>query len=267
MRCDDILKKLEEEYPLDCAEEWDNPGLLVGRRNRDVHRVMIALDATEETIREAIDAEADLMITHHPLLFHSIREVNDDTFTGRRILALIEHEISYYAMHTNFDVLGMAHINEKQLDLQDTHVLDVTRESDGIVEGIGRVGFLPEAMTLTELAEYVRRRMDLDAVRCYGPEQKEGAEEPVIERAAVCGGSGKSMIDPAIEEKAQVLITGDIDYHSAIDALARGLFIIDAGHYGTEYAFISYMKKKMEKLFPELSVFSAKIRHPYQVIS
>lgn len=267
MRCDDILKKLEEEYPLDCAEEWDNPGLLAGRRNREVRRVLVALDATEETIREAIDAEADLMITHHPLLFHSIREINDDTFIGRRILTLIEHEISYYAMHTNFDVLGMAHINEKQLDLQDTHVLEVTREVDGIVEGIGRVGFLPETMTLTDFAEYVRTRMGVDAVRCYGPEQKEGSGETLISRVAVCGGSGKSMIDAAIEEKAQVLVTGDIDYHSAIDALAGGLCIIDAGHYGTEYAFISYMTKKMKKLFPELIVTGAKIRQPYQVIS
>ena len=158
-------------------------------------------------------------------------------------------------------------INEKQLDLQDTHVLEMTREIDGIVEGIGRVGFLPEPMTLTDLAEYVRSRMGLEAVRCYGPEQKEGAEETVISRVAVCGGSGKSMIDPAVEEKAQVLITGDIDYHSAIDALAQGLCIIDAGHYGTEYAFISYMKKKLEKLFPELIVTGARIRQPYQVIS
>ena len=75
------------------------------------------------------------------------------------------------------------------------------------------------------------------------------------------------MIDPEDEEKAQVLITGDIDYHSAIDALAQGLCIIDAGHYGTEYAFISYMKKKLEKLFPELIVTGARIRQPYQVIS
>jgi len=267
MRCDDILKKLEEEYPLNCAEEWDNPGLLAGRRNREVHRVFIALDATEETIREAIDAEADLMITHHPLLFHSIREVSDDTFTGRRILALIEHEISYYAMHTNFDVLGMSYINEKQLDLQDTRVLDATRESDGIVEGIGRVGFLAEPMTLEDLAEYVRTCFGLDAVRCYGPAHTERSEETLVSRVAVCGGSGKSMIGPALEEKAQVLVTGDIDYHTAIDALAQGLCIIDAGHYGTEYVFISYMKKKLEKLFPDLVVTGAKIRQPYQVIS
>ena len=267
MRCDDIIKKLEEEYPLNCAEEWDNPGLLVGRRNREVRKVLVALDATEETIRQAIENEADLMITHHPLLFHSIREVSDDTFIGRRILTLIEHEVSCYAIHTNFDILGMAHINEKQLDLQNSRVLGITQESGGIVEGLGRVGELPEIMSLTETAEYVRERLNLDAVRCYGPEDAGEAGERVIHRIAVCGGAGKSLIDDAIEEQAQVLVTGDIDYHTAIDALARGLYLIDAGHYGTEYGFMSYLKNKLQILFPDLIVTTAKIRHPYQVIS
>ena len=75
------------------------------------------------------------------------------------------------------------------------------------------------------------------------------------------------MIDDAIDEHAQVLVTGDIDYHSAIDALARGLYIIDAGHYGTEYEFIPCMKKKLEKLFPDLMVSGARVKQPYSVIS
>lgn len=266
MRCDDILKKLEEEYPLDCAEEWDNPGLLLGRRNREVRRVLVALDATEETISQAIEEEADLLITHHPLIFHGLREISDDTFLGRRILTLVEHEISCYAMHTNFDVLGMAQINEKQLGLNDTRVLSVTREVEGVVEGLGRIGELPEAMTLSETAEYVRRNMHLEAVRCYGLSETEAVGEKTIRRIAVCGGSGKSLIDDAINEHAQVFVTGDIDYHSAIDALARGLYIIDAGHYGTEYVFISCMKKKLEKLFPDLHVTGAAVRQPYTVI-
>ena len=267
MRCDEILKKLEEEYPLSCAEDWDAPGLLVGRRNREVRKVLVALDATEETIREAIDKEADLLITHHPLLFHSIREVNDDTFIGRRILAMIEHEISYYAMHTNFDILGMAQLNEQQLDLQDAHVLETTQEIDGIVEGFGRVGMLPEPMTLRETADYVRDRLQLGSVLCYGLEEKDDEEEePRIECLAVCSGSGKGMVGQALEAGAQILVTGDVDYHTAIDALAQGLFIIDAGHYGTEYGFIAFMTAKLKKLFPDLEVEAARIHHPYQVV-
>ena len=268
MRCEELIKKLEEEYPLNVAEDWDNPGLLVGRRHREVSRVLVALDATEETIGQAIDSEADLIVTHHPLIFRSVSQVTDDSFIGRRILAMIEHGISCYAMHTNFDVLGMAHLNEKQLSLQDTHVLCVTRESDGIVEGLGRVGDLEEPMTLRQTAAFVRRSLGIDAVRCYGLEEREEGDsgEKQIQRIAVCGGSGKGMVQAALDEGAQVLVTGDVDYHTAIDALAQGLNIIDAGHYGTEYGFIAYMGKKMRKLFPELDVIEARTHHPFEVI-
>lgn len=267
MRCDEIIKKLEEEYPLECAEEWDNPGLLVGRRNRDVRKILIALDATEETIRQAVDQGADMLITHHPLLFRSIKNVTDETFTGRRILALIENNITYYAMHTNFDVLGMSRLNEQQLELKNTRVLDVTVETDGILEGIGRVGEWEEPMTLRQTAEFVRDRLGLQAVRCYGLKEGSEEEEEMISRAAICGGSGKSMIGPAIEEEAQVLITGDIDYHTAIDALAQGLYIIDAGHYGTEYGFISYLAERLQKLLPEIEIAEASVHHPFQVVT
>ncbi|MEE1114588.1 MAG: Nif3-like dinuclear metal center hexameric protein [Eubacterium sp.] len=272
MRCNDIIKKLEEEYPLTCAEEWDNPGLLVGRRNREVRKIYVTLDATERPLKAAIDWGADLIISHHPLLFKSVKQINDDTFIGRRIIAMIENDISYYAMHTNFDVLGMAHVNERQLELADTRVLDITRDEDGVVEGIGRVGYLPIEMTLSETAEYVRKKLKLPTVRCYGLHEDANGdiigdeEAEKISRVAICGGSGKSVVSRAIEEGAQVLITGDIDYHTAIDALAQGLHIIDAGHYGTEYCFIEYMTKKLQKLFPECEVKGAEIRQPYAVV-
>ena len=272
MRCEEIIQRLEQGYPLSCAEEWDNPGLQVGRRNREVRKIFVALDATEQTIREAVEWGADLMITHHPLLFHSIKQVNDDSFIGRRIITLIENDVNCYAMHTNFDVLGMAELNENQLNLQNAHVLDVTRENEGVEEGIGRVGDLEEPMTLYDFSVTVRRAFGLSTVRCYGLKELEENEEEsgddglLVSRVAVCGGSGKSLIDRAIDEGAQVLVTGDVDYHSAIDAMARGLYIIDAGHYGTEYCFIDYMVKKLTKLFPECKVRGAKIIPPFTVI-
>ncbi|MEE8886693.1 MAG: Nif3-like dinuclear metal center hexameric protein [Eubacteriales bacterium] len=270
MRSEEIMNRLEEEYPLGSAEEWDNPGLLVGRRNREVKRVFIALDATEETISQAVDFGADMMITHHPLLFHSVKQINDDTFIGRRILTLIENDITYYAMHTNFDVIGMAQINEKQLGLENTKVLDVTGDNQGVDEGIGRVGDLPHSMTLEDAAAYVRKCLGLSTVRCYGLSDEEENKNPDdkirVSRCAVCGGSGKSVVDKAIAENADILVTGDIDYHTAIDALAQGLYIIDAGHYGTEYCFIDYMVKKMQRLFPEVETRGAKVQQPYMIV-
>ena len=268
MKCDEILKKLEEEYPLSVAEEWDNPGLLIGHRDWDVHKVLVALDATEATIREAIEMNADLIVTHHPLLFHRIRSVSSDTFLGRRILAMIENNIACYAMHTNFDVLGMSRLNEDQLNLQHARVLQVTGETDGIEEGLGRVGEWDTPRTLCEAADYVRKQLHVDAVRCYGLEDiVEGEPERLYTRVAVCGGSGKSMVPYALEEGAEILVTGDIDYHTAIDALAQGLFIIDAGHFGTEFGFVSYMTQKMRRLFPDLIVEEAKEQPPYKVIT
>ena len=272
MNCEEIIARLEEEYPLDYAMDWDNSGLQVGRRSREVRKIYVALDATEEAISDAVEFEADLLITHHPLLFHSIRQVNDDTFIGRRILAIIEHEITCYSMHTNFDVLGMGGMNRRQLGLEHCRVLDVTRENEGVEEGIGRVGELKEPMTLRETARFVRNSLQLQAVRCYGLEdsssegETEEEETQMIRRVAICGGSGKSVVDAAIREGAQVLVTGDIDYHLAIDALARGLHIIDAGHYGTEYGFIDFMVQKLGRLFPDCKVKGAPVKQPYQAV-
>ncbi len=269
IKCDEIIRRLEDEYPLASAEEWDNPGLLVGRRDREVRKIYVTLDATDRTIDEAADWGADLILSHHPLLFKGIKSVTDDTFIGRRVITMIENDISYYAMHTNFDVLGMAKLNQRQLQLEDAHVLDVTSDHDGVEEGIGRIGYLPEEMTLEQTAEYVRQSLSVPDVRCYGYEEEIRLNPDVkriISKIAVCGGSGRSVVAKAIEEGADVLVTGDIDYHTAIDALAQGLFIIDAGHYGTEYCFIEYMTKKLQKLFPEIKVKGARIVQPFTVI-
>ncbi|MDO4489734.1 MAG: Nif3-like dinuclear metal center hexameric protein [Lachnospiraceae bacterium] len=259
MKCNEIIRRLEEEYPVSAAESWDNPGLLVGRADREVKKIFVALDVTDETLEQAILSGADLMITHHPLIFGSLKQVNDQSVIGRRVLGLIEHQISYYAMHTNFDVRGMADINEQQLGLTGTEVLEVTGENNGKPEGIGRVGELPEEMTLKALSASVKAGMGIPSVLLYGDEEKR------VRRVAVSSGSGKSMVPAAMKAGAQVLVTGDVDYHTAIDAVACGLHIIDAGHYGTEYCFIAFMKEKLQQLFPELTVSGAEICFPFTV--
>ena len=260
MICEEILKRLEEEYPSSCAEEWDNQGLLVGRRSGKVRKIFVALDVRNETLEEACTWGADLMITHHPLIFESIRKVNEDTFIGQRILKLIEHRISYYAMHTNFDVHGMAELNERQLGLVNARVLMKTGDNKGEPEGIGRVAELLEPMVLTVLAKHVKRCMGLPDIRYYG------ASELPITKVAVCGGAGKNVVQEALNAGAEALITGDIDYHTAINALAQGLHILDAGHYGTEYCFISYMTDRLSHMFPECQVKGAEVEMPYTVI-
>jgi dinuclear metal center YbgI/SA1388 family protein len=259
MTCEEIIRKLEEEYPLSCAEDWDNPGLLVGRRDREVRKIYVALDVTEELLEEAAAWGAELIISHHPMIFGSIKQVNSDTFLGRKILTLAENRMCCYAMHTNFDVRGMADLNARQIGLQEAEVLLVTGEKDGECEGIGRIGRLERPVTLKELAGIVKRSMGLPDVRCYGQEDRS------VSRIAVSGGSGKMAVRDALKAGAEVLVTGDIDYHMAIDAMAEGMCLIDAGHYGTECGFIAFMAERLRALFPECEVKEAGVVQPFRV--
>ena len=258
MKCREIIEVLERYYPRSAALGWDNVGLLIGSKEKEVQKIFVALDVTDETLEEAVTAGADMIITHHPMLFSAVKKITADDFIGRRIIRLIQKDIAYYAMHTNFDVKGMADLNADALDLRECTVLDETGvNEDGNSEGIGRAGVLEREMELSEFAAFVKRRFGLNGVLVYG-ETKEK-----ISRAAVSGGSGKSMVQAALAKGGQVLVTGDIDYHTAIDAAAQGLCIVDAGHYGTESMFIGYMKQRLGELFPDIEVETARIRQPF----
>ena len=260
MKVKKLTDWLTAQYPPSMAEDWDNVGLLVGDDTREVSHVFLALDLTEDTLEQAITAGADMIITHHPMIFGGIKKINNHSFTGRRILELIRNDIQYYAMHTNYDVLGMADMSADYLDLTDREVLSVTAETENGLEGFGRVGNLPSEMTLKECGEFVKKALSLNDVKIYGdPEQK-------VRKAAICTGSGKSMISDVLAKGADVYVTGDIDHHTGIDTVAEGLTIIDAGHYGTEYIFMEAMKEKLNKAFDDLKITCAKVKSPYTIL-
>ena len=260
MKAYELTSWLEKKYPSDAAEDWDNVGLLAGDDTNEISHVFLALDLTEETLAEAIEDGADMIITHHPMIFSGIKKINNHSFTGRKILTLIQKGIVYYAMHTNYDILGMADLSARYLELSDTKVLCATGEKDGEPIGFGRVGNLPCEMTLKEYALLVKKNLKLSDVKVYGN------LEQTVKTAAVCTGSGKSMIQDVLAAGADVYVTGDIDHHTGIDTVAQGLAIIDAGHYGTEYIFMEDMKERLAKAFPELTVSCAKVRSPYTIL-
>lgn len=260
MKCYEIIEKLESLSPTTFAEEWDNVGLLAGRRDKEVRTIYIALDATDEVVGEAVRLGADLLLTHHPLIFRKINRVNTDDFIGRRICELIRNDISYYAMHTNFDVMGMADAAADELSLGDRQVLNVTYEDDISKEGCGRVGRLQKRMSVAELAELVKEKFHVPNVRVFGD------MGDVVEMAAVMPGSGGDYIRDALNAGADVMITGDVDHHEGIDAVAQGITVIDAGHYGIEKLFIPYMEEFMKRELPGLQIYKAKIREPFTVV-
>lgn len=260
MRCSEIIQVIEASYPRAAALGFDNVGLLVGRADKETDKVYLAVDATDAVIEHAIAAGAGMLITHHPLIFSPMKSVTGGDFVGRRVIRLIENDISCYAMHTNYDVLKMGKLAAQILELDNTRVLDVTMEKDGAEEGIGRVGSLKKEMSLEECCIYVKHKLNLGSLKVFGDMDRK------VFRLAVSPGSGKSAVDPAIAAGADVLVTGDIGHHEGLDAVARGLAVIDAGHYGTEYIFLDDMNRFFGSRLPGIETVVEPVVHPFQVI-
>lgn len=241
MKCLELIRKLEELSPPMYAMEWDNSGLLVGGMEQEIHKVLLSVDVTDEVIDEAIAHGVDMIIAHHPLIFRKIKRVVAEDLTGRRILRMVQHSIACYCMHTNFDIMGMADEAADMLGLNGAEVLDVTYEDDLSKEGIGRYGYLKNNSTLLELGEHVKRVFKPEHVTLYGD-----LDAPMV-KVAISTGSGSDMVPLAIAAGCDAIITGDIGYHCALDAIAEGLCIIDAGHFGLEKIFIPYMKTYLER--------------------
>ena len=264
MICKEVMRKLEERWNPSYALEWDNVGLLVGREEKEIKKIFTALDATEETIAQALEFGADLLITHHPMIFSPVKKVTSADFIGRRLITMIQADLCYYAMHTNYDVLGMAELSGDKMNMKDAEILEVTAEGDigeeDEPEGIGRVSDLEIPMTLRECCEDVKDAFHLGTVKVFGN------LEDKVKRIAICPGSGKSVIQAALDKHADVLITGDIGHHEGIDAVAQGLAIIDGGHYGIEHIFIEDMRQYLEKNLKDVEVIAAPIIHPFLLV-
>ncbi len=247
--CSEIIQELQRLAPESCACEWDNPGLLAGRGDKPVKKIYIALDATDRVVEEAVRWGADMLLTHHPLIFKPIKKVNDGNFITRRLVRLIQADISYYAMHTNFDAAPgcMADQAAARLGLTACAPLDlmgeIETERGAGPYGVGKTGLLPEACTVRELAALVKERFSLPFVLVYGQEL---LDQPVT-RVAICPGAGGSTLEEGIRWGAQAFITGDISHHTGIDAAAQGMAVIDGGHYGLEHIFISSMEAYLKE--------------------
>ncbi|MBQ4522784.1 MAG: Nif3-like dinuclear metal center hexameric protein [Lachnospiraceae bacterium] len=257
MKCKDVIRELEKLSPREYAMEWDNVGLLVGKEESEVKKILLALDPTLEVIQKAVEVKADMLITHHPLLFSPIKSITPKNAIGQKLFLLMEHGISCYAMHTNFDVLGgMADLAGNKLGLNRQEPLEETAVLDGNSVGIGKVGELPEEVSIKVLAEKIKDIFSLDKVMVYGNvEQK-------VKRVAISPGSGKSMIKEARKKAAEVLITGDIGHHEGIDAVEMNVAVIDATHYGLEKMFMNFLEEYLKRVCSEVEILSSNQKAP-----
>lgn len=264
MECREILQIIEEIAPVSYACSWDNVGLLAGRRDKQVSRVTVALDADDRAIEQAVANGSELLVTHHPLIFSPMKRITDETLVGRRLVKLLSHDMCLISMHTNFDIAPgcMGDLAAQRLGLTGYTPLEVTGEGDNGPYGIGVVGSPAEgSVTVEELCFQVKEAFDLEGVQLYAPE-----DMGPVTCVAMCPGSGKDEISYALAAGAQVLITGDITYHYATDAVAEGLAIIDAGHYGLEQVFIPFMASYLKEQLPDLTVDAVKICQPSRFV-
>lgn len=248
MKVRDFIEKMNEFCPFDSAYSWDNVGLLVGDCDSDIKGIYIALDVSDEVIEHALEKNCNLILTHHPMIFKPVPRVVNSDMNGRRIISMIKNNMSYVAMHTNFDVYIMWKIVAEKLGFSDYKVLDITGEDGEEPIGIGSISLLKNPLSIEELAILIKEKMGLPFVTYYGDKKK------VVSTVAVVPGSGKSEINTAILMGAEVLITGDITHHEGIDAEGSGLSIIDAGHDGLERIFINYMRDYLFSCFTDIII-------------
>lgn len=219
MRVGDVVSWLDAIAPLESAETFDNVGLLIGDSGAEIHTVLFGMDVTEAMVHEAVGRNAELIVTHHPFIFHPLKRIDYTGPQGRILCSLLQRRMNVIAAHTNWDKAtgGVSDSLADALGLLDIESCDAYL----------RLGTLPKAMTADELASHISRTLGFPP-RCYP------AGDSPISRVAVAGGAYGEGYLAAAAMGAQAFVVGEVKHHELADASARGLTIYDAGHFSTE---------------------------------
>lgn len=236
----DIIKIIEDTAPLSLAYSWDNSGFITGDPEKEVKRIYLTLDVLKDTVDDAIGKGADMIISHHPILFRGIQKIDISSHQGYIVQQLIKNDIALYSSHTSMDcaIGGINDVLAEKLGLINTEIIV---KSEAVCNaGLGRVGDIAAPMTLGEYAKHVKERLNTPFVRLSGDEKQQ------ISRVAVGSGACGDLIDSAQKMGADVMVTADIKYHIAADAVDSGIAVIDAGHYPTEMFVIGIFEKLLK---------------------
>lgn len=259
MKLKKLMAILEEKYPLALAEEWDNVGLLLGDPEQEIHKVLFALDLTGKVIEYAIQEKADLIITHHPFLFHPIKKIQNSEIVGRKIFSLVKAGISVYTLHTNLDAQkqGLNDYILEKMGIFHSEILEPGVEGTGI----GRFFSWEEGKTIEEVERLLQEKLQLSFLRVIGKTPKKR-----IRKVCFVNGSGMSYWKLAKEKSVDLFITGDIGYHDALDLRESEMIAMDVGHLEAERFFSELLLRDLidcpfEKIvFQEEAVFEVSVR-------
>lgn len=233
---DDIYQELNSIAPFDSAEEWDNVGLLVGDKTAQVKRCIIALDLTEEVFAEAKLNNVQLIVTHHPVIFDSFKQVN----AGNRVYKLIKEDMHVISVHTNLDKAqdGINDVLAEKLSL--SSVRSVYSLGD-----IGRIGNLYSTMWPDAFAEKVKEALECESLRYVS------GGKP-ISKVGIIGGSGGNYLDAMIQVGVDAFVTADVKYAVMLQASEAGITLVDAGHYETENVICQNLCERLYEHFPDV---------------
>ncbi len=240
MKIKDITAIIETFAPLSWQEPYDNAGLVVGNPDAEVHKALLAVDVTEEVLDEAEAEGCDIVITHHPIIFHPLKRLNGADCVQRCVERAIRAGIALYACHTNLDSApeGMSWRLAEMLGIGDLQPLESGVEGDRA--GFGVVGSLPEEVATEEYLRHVKRTLGCGAIRHSDIARKH------VRRVAVCTGAGASMIAQAQQAGADLYITADMKYNDFM-APENGLTVADVGHFESEYCAIQILFEVLSK--------------------
>ena len=239
MKVRDITSILEAFAPLETQEAWDNAGLCIGSPESEVHAVLVGFDCTPELVREAVSRGADLIVTHHPLIFGGLKQISPDDPVGEAVILAIRHGISVYAAHTNADKApgGVNALMAARLSLVNPEPLDET--------GLGWIGSLPEPMNGEAFCRYVKERFALQVLRCSAPVAE-------VRRVATSCGAGSGFAGQAFCAGADAFVTGDVSYHHFF--VPEGRMIVDIGHFESEVEIVSKFVSILQEKIPTFAV-------------
>ena len=251
MKAKDIIELMNKWAMPELIDSWDNTGFQIGDDNKEIKKILLALDLDSKVLEKAINDGFQMIITHHPLIFQPIKSITNLNYKGKLIQELIKNEILVYNAHSNLDQVkgGVNDELAQLLGLKNSKILKENHVKEINSYGYGKVGDI-DNVNLVEYLDFVKKKLKIDNLIVYGDLNKK------ISRVAVCGGSGSSFIDDAYRENACIYITGDIKYHDAQLADQLGLTLIDPGHYHTEKVILTvvkeYMLEKSDELYIEV---------------
>ena len=247
---DDVCQFLEAFAPARLAEDWDNVGLLVGSRRSEVQRIMTCLTLTPSSVAEAVEQKADLIVTHHPLPFRPLKRLTDESLPGRLLLALVGAGIAVHSPHTAFDSAASG-INQRLaegLNLAGIQPL-LPRIGDINALGSGRYGRCPAPCSLAEVAAQLCSFLKIDGLHQVGD-----ASQTIRSIAVACGSAG-TFLEPARRAGCDLLVTGETNFHTCLEAEAEGVALLLPGHYASERFGVEALATELATQFPNATVW------------